>query len=853
MCLVSVLAHVTLVLHLFGPSISCQKTARRPVLTASEYWSLTDLDRPNLSLSTLSLNNSNVCVRATIRMRPLVEENRRIHIVFLEQASNTNSRVMIWRSRSKNNTLLWKERNQRKTKIKTNHSYWDSDKPGVKQTTLWKLEYDCFQTQPGYRIHVSVYQYGNTIAETFYTAENSKRADATVPEHKLYVDQQLRRVVVDVKGTNPVNVRLCYSAPTHEECKDLSPPVHWHINSTHSSMVNLTFPFLLPCLCVQLHYAESDARRIKKCPFEDMSFNDGSDVLASGSVRHYTSSSLLWQPVCHSAQLKPSASLCWNHHGNLMSCAVLPNTTLPENNLIYNMSAVDEHPQMCVKFSLNGAQRIECPFQSGLKSQYEIKIAPGSLGFQVYFTSKIPASFAAQLCVWESGECVAKGNVHIVETERGFTDTVLALPVAYLSSGLCVKVWRSYPPLYGQRIICPVDSNRRWGLIAGAAFVLVLTLTVLGLVTFSMLQRRISVWKHSGRRPVLLVCSSDDAAHVSAVCALASGLQGELCVGIRLAQWAQCGAQTSLAQLGPAPWFYGQYQAVQQGGGKVLIAWSSDARKAFHTWREREMVEVKKCKSEKGVGNELEGKGTTDEESESRREGWMDNQTRKKHDMNGQMKKYSNRPRERLQECKKEEMKEEHRKTCSSSITGPVFNAALSCLWMELQGAGRGQDIALIYFQGQSSSCHIPKDLRGVQRYCLPRDLPKLVQELTVTGSRVGAEETMDGWQCWPQLLSKMFSLRLSRQLAKRLSVWHPQTGGSPCQSGSPLMLKLLQEWKKDKNRKKTKKKKRKGRPSQDLSQRATCESKEKVKEKVKEKLGREAAEAESEKLMLQL
>ncbi|KAL0185625.1 hypothetical protein M9458_017295, partial [Cirrhinus mrigala] len=36
-------------------------------------------------------------------------------------------------------------------------------------------------------------------------------------------------------------------------------------------------------------------------------------------------------------------------------------------------------------------------------------------------------------------------------------------------------------------------------------------------------------------RPVLLVCSSNDTAHVAAVCGLASGLQGELFMDVRLA------------------------------------------------------------------------------------------------------------------------------------------------------------------------------------------------------------------------------------------------------------------------------------------------------------------------------
>ncbi|MGL6081203.1 MAG: SEFIR domain-containing protein [Gammaproteobacteria bacterium] len=83
-----------------------------------------------------------------------------------------------------------------------------------------------------------------------------------------------------------------------------------------------------------------------------------------------------------------------------------------------------------------------------------------------------------------------------------------------------------------------------------------------------------TVWRSAERKPVLLVCSSDETSHISAVCALASGLQEELRMDVRLAQWAHCSTLTSLAQLGAAPWIHGQWQQLQILGGMVLIVLS---------------------------------------------------------------------------------------------------------------------------------------------------------------------------------------------------------------------------------------------------------------------------------------
>ncbi|KAK1786900.1 hypothetical protein P4O66_017282, partial [Electrophorus voltai] len=240
-----------------------------------------------------------------------------------------------------------------------------------------------------------------------------------------------------------------------------------------------------------------------------------------------------------------------------------------------------------------------------------------------------------------------------------------------------------------------------------------------------------AVWRCAERKPVLLVCSSDDVAHVAAVCALASGLQEELCVDVRLAQWAHSSTQASLAHLGPAPWLYGQCQVVQQAGGMVLVAWSADAQRAFVQWREGQ-VDEREHRCSGNLGREKMSK--KEEWKEKPREGWVEL-------VRG-----------------------------ASSVMAPVFNAALSSLWAGLHSERRGKGFGLVDFQGLGASCYVPKDLRGIRRYCLPRDLCSLIHELDLKECGPGGVKgTIGGWCCWPRLFSKALSSWLSQRLAQRL------------------------------------------------------------------------------------
>lgn len=255
------------------------------------------------------------------------------------------------------------------------------------------------------------------------------------------------------------------------------------------------------------------------------------------------------------------------------------------------------------------------------------------------------------------------------------------------------------------------------------------------------------MWRHAERKPLLLVCSSDDPAHVAAVCTLASGLQEELCLDVRLAQWAHCSTQASLAELGPVPWFYSQNQEVQRAGGMVLLAWSLEAQQAFLQWKEREGKEERKRSWWRGkVGDKEKDTAWSNallEDQKDKQKGlWLENAQER------------------------------------SSVMSPLLNATLSSLLAGLHSKSCGQKFGLVCFWGLGCNNHITKDLRGVRRYCLPRDLSSLIHELDLKDGSLGGgvQEVSRGWCCLPRLFSKALSFWLSQRLAQRLAAWLPPT-----------------------------------------------------------------------------
>ncbi|XP_073767446.1 interleukin-17 receptor E isoform X1 [Danio rerio] len=676
-----------LLLLLLEISTSLRKISRHNALRVRQEWSDVVADLPELQLQTVLLDQE-VCVRVRLSIRPLLS-NETLEIIFNNSEMETLDTLTI---RRKNTLLLWNSSagdqffQPYRTKLQMNEASAES------QQAFWILRYNCFSAQSGSVVSVSAHRNDQPLITASHTVQHTAKPEEPVPEARITVDEQEKRFSLLMKTQQITKISLCYKHSS-AECVEIKH--HGQVDPQERPTLNLSFPHLVPCVCVQLWFTGTDVKRKTECPLKDRILPHGGDVLSSSSVELY-GSVLLWKPLCPSDQSDPSISLCWRINAQDPHCVPAPNGTLQGSNLEYDVSAVDKHPQMCVQVSLNSSRRLFCPFQSEGRSEWSVMLVSGSLHLHLQLKTNTDANFSAQLCHRDGDMCASIGPVVSRTVTGGAVESQISVSLPFLSSGLCVQVWRV--DLHGRRIICPDLVHRRWGLLLGSAVVLLLLMFC---VTLHLLDRSSSALRGSERRPLLLVCSSSDAQHVSAVCSLASGLQGELCMDVRLAQWAQCCQRSSLAQLGPVPWLYGQTQSVQRAGGLVLIVWSPEAQQEYHRWRRNSAEEKKPAEATSITAPE------------------------------------------------------------ASSITAPVFRAALSCLWTGIHSDGRGRGFGLVCFQTLDSNSCIPKPLRCVPKFCLPKDLPGLIHQLSAAGD--GAR------RCWTRLLSKVLSFSASRKLAPRL------------------------------------------------------------------------------------
>ncbi|XP_041954159.1 interleukin-17 receptor E [Alosa sapidissima] len=580
-------------------------------------------------------------------------------------------------------------------------------------------------------------------------------AEDPVPHFNYSLDIVTHSFLIMTEGGPVVNIRLCYRNRSATTCASLAPPVEHQMDTTHSRSTNISFPYLLPCLCIQVYYDHLDAKRNVTCPFENQTQDGLLDVLFSSEIRVYNNSKLAWHPLCP-AEL-PSAKLCWNSSARLADCAVLPNAILEVVGLNYDVSDVDRHPQMCIQFSLNNSHYVHCPFKFGHVYEWEVtKLAIFAGHIRVSITSTIPASFAGQLCANFAEECVFIGNEHYISMVGGNSPMELVLPFPSRSVGPCVQVWRHEPLLRGRRIFCLdyPQIHRRWGLIIGVTLAFLLTLVVLGNCAWYQFLKRFSDLVSS--RPVLLVSSSDETSHVSAVLALASGLEAELNCSVRLALWDHCASQDSVAHLGPVPWLHTQWQAVLQTGGVILIAWSSSASGAYNFTGER---------------------GETEDGNKKNRHPYLDCEHLQfssfEYDENHEtcdyeMKAWTYR-------LKGEEDTEREEKT---SVTTQVLVATLSCLQATLQSGLQSKKIILLHFErkGYSDSetdRDLPAVLHTLPTYYLPQNLPKLVLELSMgpnkrNAQNQGQERVGKNFSGWLWLAGTCWAHHVSWRLAQK-------------------------------------------------------------------------------------
>ncbi|KAL6119161.1 il17re [Pungitius sinensis] len=600
--------------------------------------------------------------------------------------------------------------------------------------SVWELVYKCLDAEAG------------TVTASYNAASRSCGVNYTVPDpvpdFDLSVNHSSKSIAVTVGAPgDKVKTRWCYRKHGKACVAEDSPPIE--IDPSVSPFALLNLRYLLPCVCVQVYYTHPDARRHVKCPFRNESLPDVRDVLRSSKDTLYESG-LKWSSPCSARELNVSASLCWRQHQH--PCTPVPNSTLQKveqnGDLMFNTAALDKHPQMCVQFSLQGSNNISCPFSRDMSS-WEVSYGPGRHAVILYLTSSVPATFSAQLCVLTPRGCAPEGHVHAAAVESNSSGTAIRVPLHLLAEQPCVQVWQSDPALRGRRVLCPDYAHYRRGVYAVAAVVFAVVVSFLGVLIRRLTKSGASGWLCI-QEPVLLVCSSEQSAHISAVCSLASILQGELRATVHMALWSQ-GSRTQagpgVADLGPLPWLYGQWGAVRKAGGKVLIIWSPEATETY--WKRSE----ERASVAEGEGAQPERSGTRAKVGEG----------------GGRVGKHEKKV---AGERVKSRGEKDRTQREPSAVIAPVFTAALACLEAVLQ-EGKGQGVALVYFQGLCHRRDIPKTFKGLPRYCLPQDFRGLIQELV--GTRRQAGSGGPGGRRWPRLVSKALAAWLAHRLTRRL------------------------------------------------------------------------------------
>ncbi|XP_077568183.1 interleukin-17 receptor E [Stigmatopora nigra] len=589
--------------------------------------------------------------------------------------------------------------------------------PRVNNTeTLWELMYDCVEVEPRHPVIVSY------ITQSQRCSTTSLHPNA-VPRFNLSLDLASKSINVTVESDQKVHARLCYKRSAHH-CVQGSHSNIITIDPTHLHSALLKIPYMLPCVCVQVYYIHEDPPRKTVCPLQAPPLLEVEDVWLSSELTVYESS-LTLSTECPARYFPISTSLCWRIQENL--CIPVANATLLAQqqgpNLVYNTSLVDKHPRMCVKFSLRNSHNISCPFLPDM-SLWHVSLEATPHALIVHVNSSVPGVFSAQLCVQNERGCESSGPVSSIQAKEA-TESQIRVPLDFVAMQACVQVWRTSPALIGQRILCPHYRRERLAVRALAALILLLLLVFFGIFMHALVKKGAADWLYI-QRPVLLVCSSELSSHISASRALASLLRGDLGTTVHMALCApssqgQAGTGTSIADLGPLPWLYGQWEAVQEACGKVLIVWSPDANRTFGEWRRRTH-------------------GGEDEV----------------HDAGGQGKLLEDHEDLALQKS-------------PSAIIQPVLEAALDRLEVALQKR-KGGSAAFVYFGGLGHRGNIPKVFRDVPRFCIPRDLGGLIRELK------GLKRTKGtlGWHCWPRLVSKWLTTWLVRKLARRLRTQLP-------------------------------------------------------------------------------
>ncbi|XP_074260897.1 interleukin-17 receptor E isoform X3 [Saimiri boliviensis] len=332
--------------------------------------------------------------------------------------------------------------------------------------------------------------------------------------------------------------------------------------------VELSYEFLLPCLCIEASYLQEDTVRRKRCPFQSWPEAYGSDFWKSVHFTDYSQHTQMVMAVTLRCPLKLEAALCQRHDWHTL-CKDFPNATAQESEGWYVLEKVDLHPQLCFKFSFGNSSHVECPHQTGSLTSWNVSMDTQAQQLILHFSSRTHATFSAAWSHEDLGQDTLVPPVYTVSQAQGSSPVTLDLIIPFLRPGCCVLVWRSDVQFAWKHLLCPDVSNRHLGLLILA---LLAFLALLGVVLALTCRRR----PQSGRRParpVLLLHTADSEAQRRLVGALAELLRAALGSGRNVIVDLWEGRH--VARVGSLPWLWAARERVAREQGTVLLLWSS--------------------------------------------------------------------------------------------------------------------------------------------------------------------------------------------------------------------------------------------------------------------------------------
>ncbi|XP_024863518.1 putative interleukin-17 receptor E-like isoform X2 [Kryptolebias marmoratus] len=191
----------------------------------------------------------------------------------------------------------------------------------------------------------------------------------------------------------------------------------------------LPYSRLLPCLCIEGWSAVTDAPRVQFCPFKDRQ-----EELWSGIAFDPLEETLIWEPEC---PITAAVGLCEKREDG--SCLDLPHSSQNVSRGKVIFAAVDPHPQLCMKFSVESQSWIRCPFADRLKV-WNVVLTRQQGHDELQLLSQTKATFSLGLCVKSAGSSECRTTkTHMVHAEK---QKAVDLKVTGLQCGSCLQVKR---------------------------------------------------------------------------------------------------------------------------------------------------------------------------------------------------------------------------------------------------------------------------------------------------------------------------------------------------------------------------------------------------------------------------